>query len=238
MKKRWMAVALVFGAGLWTLSAQQAQKVQRPPVKKQIENIEAAKLPIGLITITNPAASSKPWFAGYYGRNITWTKTGTQPDSVKIELRNASCTGGVLVIAESTANNGLHYWTLPESLQAGTYTIRISGGSAQGCSAQFPIHRLPYKITVPPGTWKIGSSYTITWTSTQPASTLVRLGFQSSLDQSKRYVKYNTPNDGSETITVPDDLYTTGTHSILIAADYPDYGLLEVPGGGPITIVH
>jgi Kre9/KNH-like N-terminal Ig-like domain len=238
MKKRWMAVTLVIGASLWALSAPQAQRVQKPPVKKAIENIEVQKLPIGQITITNPTSLSGVWFAGYFGRNITWTKSGTQPDNVKIELRDAGCSGGILVIAESTPNDGLHYWTIPESLSAGTYTIRISGGSAHGCSAQFPIHRLPYKITVPAGTWKIGSAHTITWTSTQPASTLVRLGFQSSLDQSKKIVKYDIPNDGSEAITVPDDLYTTGTYKILLTAQYPDYGLLEIAGGGPITIIH
>ena len=238
MKKSWIVPILVFGFGLTAIAAQQAQQVQKPPVKKRIENLDIPVTPVGSITITNPTSTSKPWFAGYFGRNITWTKIGGQPDNVKIELRNAGCTGGVLVIAESTPNDGLHYWTIPESLAAGPHTIRISGGSVQRCSDQFQIHRLPYKITVPPGTWKIGSAQTITWTSTQPASTLVRLGFKSSLDQSSKIVKYDTPNDGSETITVPPDLLTSGSYVILIAAQYPDYGLLEVTGGGPITIIH
>lgn len=237
MRKPWIAAMLALGIGMLALTAQQQQQIQKPPIKKKIENLDIPVTPIGSITITNPTSTSKPWFAGYFGRNITWTKIGGQPDNVKIELRNANCTGGVLVIAESTPNNGLHYWTIPESLAPGPYTIRISGGSVQRCSDQFQIHRLPYKITVPAGTWKIGNSYTITWTSTQPASTPIRLGFQSSLDQSKKIVKYDIPNDGSETITVPDGLYTTGTYKILLTAQYPDYGLLEIAGGGPITII-
>jgi len=233
MKKSWIALALVFGVGLLAFAAQQAQQVQKPPIQKRIERPEEMKNPVGFITITNPKSTSKPWFAGL-GTTITWTKSGVQPDNVKIELRDAGCTGGILVIAESTANDGNHFFMMPESVAAGSYTIRISGTGVQKCSEAFPVHALPYKITVPPGTWNVNSTHTITWTTNQPASTLLRLGLWRTVDASWTILKSNTPNDGSESITVPN---VSGSYKILIVAPYQDYGNLEFTGGGPITIV-
>ena len=231
MRKPWIAAALVLGIGMLALAAQQAQQVQKPPVAKKIEKPDGWKTPIGFITITNPKSGDRPWFAGFIPNSILWTKAGPQPADVKIELRDAGCTGGVLVIAENTPNDGGFTWTVPESVPDGSYTIRISGPGVSKCSDPLQIRAKPWKVTVPASTWKIGSTQTVTWTTTQPASQTVRLYLTDSM-VNQQIISPVVPNVGSATITVPTPTEMKYHHYILLVAEYQSYGYLEIREAG------
>jgi hypothetical protein len=236
MRKPWIAAALVLGIGMLALTAQQQQQIQKPPVQqKQIDKTKGPMTPYGMITINSPKSGSKPWFAGGSFEPIVWTKAGVQPANVKIELRDQNCQGGVLVIEESTPNDGSHSYAVPASVPDGPYTIRISGTGVERCSERFDLFAVPWKITVPANTtWKIGSMQTVTWTSTEPAGATVDLFLIPSGDVKGIPGALNTPNDGSQTIKVP--AFSQSKIWIAIVAQFRQYGKYEFRGG-PITIV-
>lgn len=234
MNKLWIAMTAVLGLVLLATAVQQ-QQIKRPPIQKQIERPDIPVTAVrGSITITNPKSTSKPWFAGGDLNFVEWTKTGTQPASVKIELRDSGCLGNIHTFTESTANDGSERFVAPGSIPAGTYKIRISGTGVSGCSEAFQIVPVPWKITVPASTWKIGSTQTVTWTTTQPASLMISLFLVPSNPAVDWYSFASTPNDGSHPITVPGP---AGSYRLMIRAQFESYGVFEFSGGGPITIV-
>jgi Kre9/KNH-like N-terminal Ig-like domain len=238
-KKHWLAAIFVFGIGLLIFAAQpqaQQQQIKRPPIQQQIDKIKTPGIPLtGHITVTEPKSTSVPWFAGGDTNRILWTKSGIQPETVKIELRDSACTANILTIVESTANSGGPYvYVVPASVAAGTYKIRIGGTGASGCSEAIQIVPVPWKVTVPASTWKIGSTQKITWTSTQPPGVSIGLWLVPSSPAVDLYSIGMTPNDGSHAITVPGP---AGSWRIRIEAVYGTYGALTFTGGGPITII-
>lgn len=235
MRKPWIAAMLVLGIGLLALAAQQQQQIQTRDLKKKIDRPDIpAELVRGSINITNPKSASKPWFAGGDLNFVEWTKTGTQPASVKIELRDSGCLGNIHTFAESTPNDGSERFVAPGSIPGGTYKIRISGTGVSGCSEPFTVVPVPWKITVPASTWKIGSTQTVTWTTTQPAGLMISLFLVPSNPAVDWFAFGNTSNDGSHTITVPGP---AGSYRLMIRAQFESYGVFEFRGGGPITIV-
>ncbi len=73
------------------------------------------------IVVTSPAAGIA-WHVGET-RLITWTKTGTMDDEVKIRLMREG--NIVLNIAGSVPNSGSYSWTIPASVEEGSYVVRV-----------------------------------------------------------------------------------------------------------------
>ncbi len=92
------------------------------------------------ITVTSPAAGAV-WKKGE-ARAIQWTKQGETGASVRIVLRAPGQTAAVLEIADPAPNSGSFAWTIPDSVAAGTYVIRVrskTNNQATDDSDQFQI---------------------------------------------------------------------------------------------------
>ena len=134
------------------------------------------------IMVTNPNAAAK-WIKS---RNhvITWDKSGEMAMQVKIILFRAD--KEVLVIADSTDNDGAFSWTVPADLIPGKYTIHVltPDESVSDDSDDFQIESAPAiksirpavtgtAIKVPPQvkiinpnggeSWTVGTEEEITW---------------------------------------------------------------------------
>jgi hypothetical protein len=82
------------------------------------------------ITVTSPAAGNE-WYLGST-HTITWTKSGTMPANVAVRLRRAGAPEtelAVVNITDSTANDGSLSWTIPASVPAGNYFVRVRTSS-------------------------------------------------------------------------------------------------------------
>jgi len=160
------------------------------------------------ITVTEPQ-SSITWLSGSGWLNrVTWRKTGTMADSVAILLVRFDCRTLISTLLSSTSNDGSERVAIPGGLTPGIYMIKVStvDNAVMACSEPFNIARSPFYITDPPAgsIWRPGGTYTVFWTTTERRdiniSILLRrpgemVGF--------RYLKDNTQNDGSETLTIP-----------------------------------
>jgi Kre9/KNH-like N-terminal Ig-like domain len=89
------------------------------------------------ITVTSPR-SGDTWRIGE-PHVITWTKSGTMDDQVKVRLVQRGDV--VLEIAERTANTGSCPWTIPASVIPGNYVIRVRtiDGAVMDNSDEFAI---------------------------------------------------------------------------------------------------
>jgi C1A family cysteine protease len=119
------------------------------------------------ITVTAPSSASS-WEVGTT-QAIAWTSAGSLDDQVKIELYKGG--SKALDIASSTANDGSHDWTIPDSLEAGSdYFVRVTTAddAYSDDSDLFAVTVTQPAITVTaPGAgadWKTGSAQVITWT--------------------------------------------------------------------------
>lgn len=95
-------------------------------MKKIIYLLEILLMLSGLIfsqslNITSPH-SGQAWYKGKT-YTITWTKSGTMNNKVKIRLMQGGTK--ILGITDSTANNGSYSWTIPSSVANGSYYIRV-----------------------------------------------------------------------------------------------------------------
>ncbi len=71
--------------------------------------------------------------------DITWDKSGCISNSVTIELADLDCrpiAGGLGVLVENTANDGLQSVTINSQLGTGTYRVKIYEANATGTPAQ------------------------------------------------------------------------------------------------------
>ncbi|MCK4337923.1 MAG: hypothetical protein KAX11_08260, partial [Candidatus Aminicenantes bacterium] len=94
-----------------------------------------------VLVVTSPNASAE-WVKG---RNyvITWDKTGEMALKVKIILFQAD--KEVLIIADSTDNDGAHSWIVPSDLIPSKYTIQVStvDDSVSDSSDAFSVEKAP-----------------------------------------------------------------------------------------------
>jgi hypothetical protein len=77
------------------------------------------------ITVTSPNGAE--WTVGN-AYNIEWTKSGTMQATAAIRLRtwgSSEADPAALVIVDGTANDGSYSWTIPNSVAAGNYFIRV-----------------------------------------------------------------------------------------------------------------
>jgi hypothetical protein len=103
------------------------------------------------ITVTQPAAGVTWNTGGTYV--IQWTSTGTTKPAVKIMLWKSATF--VMDIVESTPNSGSFSWTIPTTLAADTYKIRVRtiGDNIVGIGGAFSIAAVsanaPVKVARP-----------------------------------------------------------------------------------------
>jgi hypothetical protein len=79
--------------------------------------------PAPFVTVTKPAAG-ETWRRDTTC-TITWTKNGTMPGSVKIDLMNKDGLAVVKPIADITPNTGSYPWTVPGDTTLGDYRVRV-----------------------------------------------------------------------------------------------------------------
>ncbi len=139
--------------------------------------------------------------------DIKWKKVGSQNGNVKIRLQQNGA--NIVVITDSTANDGLYSWTVPVTLtNSDDYYFMVKTLDNLVYDTSDLIKVAPAGITVEsPSTnnvLKRGSQYTITWTKngTQNANVKLRV-FQG--DTQVFAITDSTPNNGSYTWTVPSD---------------------------------
>jgi hypothetical protein len=125
--------ALNSGSYSWPVPASipDGQYVIRVKVKtvsvqddSDVFNIAAAAPPpAATVTVTKPASGDK------WNRDkpytIAWTKTGTQPNSVKISLMDQNSVSVVREIVDGAANTGSFPWTVPADVPFGEYHVRV-----------------------------------------------------------------------------------------------------------------
>ncbi len=76
------------------------------------------------ITVSSPSGEDS-WVIGS-SHNLTWTKSGTMNENVKIRLYNETGVERIIGITDRTANNGIFRdWIIPDSVPAGRYVIRV-----------------------------------------------------------------------------------------------------------------
>jgi hypothetical protein len=155
------------------------------------------------IMVTSPAAGSV-WLKGT-SRAITWNKTGTQDDQVKIQLFKG--TALALNIAAAAANSGTFDWAIPATLaNAANYNVRITtlDGKVKGASKNFTTASGLLHVTSPASgaRWQRGQSHTITWSGegTLNASVKIQLFKGTALLST---LAATTANDGSFEWTIP-----------------------------------
>jgi len=199
------------------------------------------------LTITIPDSTTS-WETGTT-QSITWTSTGSISD-VRIELYK----GGVLerVIVASTPNDGSFDWTIPTDLVDGTdYQIRISDASNPATyddSDSFEISTSvvidSITVTNPSSTtiWEIGSTHSITWTSTGTITDVKIELYKGGVFEMD--IVASTANDGSFEWTIPTDLTDGIDYQIRISdvlnpetyGDSPNFAItsVDIPGDGAI----
>jgi Kre9/KNH-like N-terminal Ig-like domain len=85
--------------------------------------IIAGSLSAASITVTKPALNEL-WTKGQ-SFTITWTKTGSMPNNVRVSLRNKASTAVVQEIVDPAPNTGAYLWLVPTSIPDGEYCIRV-----------------------------------------------------------------------------------------------------------------
>ncbi|MGD2093344.1 MAG: hypothetical protein PVH61_44700, partial [Candidatus Aminicenantes bacterium] len=182
--------------------------------------------------------------------DITWSSQGIVGD-VKIEYSANNGTNWTTIIS-STANDGTHSWTVPDTPSANCL-VRVSetdGDPADTSDAVFSIV-IPASITVisPDGGefWETGSSHDITWTSAGTVGN-VKIEFTTTDSSSWTTIVDSTANDGSYNWTIPDnpglesdncrvritdiDTYPTDTSDNLFSIVLPPGIFVTSPNGG------
>jgi hypothetical protein len=167
--------------------------------------------PTGTVTVTSPDGG-ETWYAGWI-ETVTWTSTGALA-SVRIEI---SDDGGVTWrrLAHAAANNGSYRVNVPVGLSSACL-VRVTsvenGAVSDTSDAAFTLVPEPpwpsLTITSPDGgeTWASGGTATVTWTSTAtPMGSVADVGISLSTDEGASWTTLvaSTPNDGSETVSVP-----------------------------------
>jgi hypothetical protein len=192
------------------------------------------------ITVTNPTAG-KVWCKGQ-SYDITWTKTGTMPNFVKIWLRNPASTQTILEISAQTENDGSFSWPVPASIANGNYRIRVvtGGGAIWGDSGIFEIDNCGQgSITVTKPTandvWCKGKTHNIQWTKSGQLPNTVRIVLLNEPGTaSVQVIDPGTANNGSYDWKIPDTI-ADGKYRIRIRA--VEGGVLGTFGDSPVFTI-
>ncbi|MDW5562418.1 MAG: Ser-Thr-rich GPI-anchored membrane family protein [Methanomassiliicoccus sp.] len=178
-----------------------------------VQSNEKSATPVRAITVTAPATDAT-WYRGS-SYTITWTASGSA--DVRIDLMQGSTV--VDTIAATTADDGSYSWTVPATEVLGSgYQIRVSTASDQSQFALSPgkvqIATSAVTVTAPASasTSIAGSTVKVTWTTAGKVSNL-------KVDLLKggvvvQTLSASTPNDGSQSFTLPYTLSAGSDYSI------------------------
>ncbi len=164
------------------------------------------------ITVTAPAAGAV-WKKGE-AKTILWTSQGNTGANVRITLRAPGQAGAVLEIVQSAPNTGSFPWTVPDSVPAGSYSIRVrSTTQITGNGGVFSIAEksgtlpFPFVTIQEPGTgavWLRTAGHDIKWTKLGPQPPAVRLLLMdTSLANVVHVIAESAPNSGTFTWQIP-----------------------------------
>jgi len=158
----------------------------------------------GSLTVTSP--NGRETWPRDTGHTITWTKSGSLGNYVKIELLKADVVNQILVA--STTNSGSYSWTIPSSQALGAdYSIRITSTTypdvTDSSNANFVITPGSLTVTSLNGgeTFLKDTAHTITWTKSGSTgdSVLIELLKAGVVN---RVITASTANDGSYDWTI------------------------------------
>lgn len=183
------------------------------------------------IEVTYPGGASA-WHNGQT-YTIQWTKAGNMPGYVKVSLRNSASTEQIVLIKDSTANDGSCPWQVPLNLPLGTYRIRVKAKNSEimGDSAPFrilPEWNVTYPIASQRTVWRKNKTYTITWGWKGPTpSAPVVLGLYKKVNNQFELARnIGSSAGGSFPWTVPADL-PLGDYSIFFDLENESYRTLR-----------
>jgi|GEM_PF-1707963 len=188
------------------------------------------------ITVTDPNAASN-WTIGSQ-QTVTWTSINIA-GNVNILLSTDGGSTFPVALKFNTSNDGSEVVDVPDNPST-SCVIKIESaddttlfGLSEG---NFTITSQPVIIvTAPPASvsWTIGSQQTVTWNSTSVSG---NVNIKLSLDGGASFtieLRMNTPNDGSESVEVPDNPSTACRIKIESVNDNSVFGLN--PGNFTIT---
>ncbi|MBN1364273.1 MAG: hypothetical protein JW976_05640 [Syntrophaceae bacterium] len=168
------------------------------------------------IIVTSPVATDDWCIGNPY--MINWTKSGPMQATVAIRLREAGSpesAAATVTIANGTANDGSHPWTVPVSVAPGNYFIRVrtDDSTVIGDSANFEVKDCSgpsITVTKPSAThgWCTGRAGLIQWTKSGVMSAFVKIILYSapySPGGIGNILTAHTSNDGEYSWNVPDD---------------------------------
>ena len=176
------------------------------------------------ITVTKPA-NGETWNQSQ-NCTITWTKSGTMPDTVKITLREPNAPTVVLTIADGVPNSGSCQWLVPASVAPGQYKIRVKVKDAPilDDSGAFTIagaSAASITVTKPAAgeKWTKTKPYAVTWTKTgtMPGSVKIDL-YDKNGTAVVKPIAASATNSGSFSWTVPGDA-AVGDYRIRVKAN-------------------
>jgi uncharacterized protein YegP (UPF0339 family) len=75
------------------------------------------------VTVTKPAVG-ETWVKGT-AYAVTWTKSGTMPDLVRLSLRDPTTLAELKLIQDNVPNTGSYQWTVPAEIVDGQYRVRV-----------------------------------------------------------------------------------------------------------------
>lgn len=166
------------------------------------------------IAVTHPASGDVLGLGTEF--DVTWDASNVN-GNVWISLYNEAG-ARVYVPTWGTANDGVHTVNLPMTLAEGTYRIRVASrenNSLEAYTGNLTItttDATPFlTVTGPGGILEPGASYDITWTVLNSTGTPINAdrGVVINLERNGkvvRYIKWDTPNDGSHPFTLPADI--------------------------------
>ncbi len=202
------------------------------------------------ITVTNPHSGDTWYKGGSHHYTIRWTKSGSMNANVKIRLYQGD--SRVLAITDSTPNDGEYEWSIPESVDEGTYKIRVKtiDNAVFDDSEEFYIANPPSSfpaitVTNPHSgdIWYKGGShhYTIRWTKSGSMNANVKIRLYQG-DSRVLAITDSTPNDGEYEWSIPESV-DEGTYKIrvktidnAVSDDGENFEIREESGTMPGTI--
>jgi large repetitive protein len=163
----------------------------------------------GVVALTAPN-TAVTWTVGTV-QTVTWTNNLGVGATTNVELsRDGGSTWSVLAAAvvNSSATGGSFAWAVaaPTTTTARVrVTWTVNGGVTDTSSVNFTIANPSITVVSPNGgnAWFAGSTATITWASTIPASDNVRIELSTNGGTTYSIVVLaSTPNDGTQTVSV------------------------------------
>lgn len=178
--------------------------------------IKAFTATVPTITVTSPAAGAR-WMRGTT-QTIAWTKSGTQADSLKIQLYQGTLK--VSDISLSTENDGVFDWTIPSKLAPrADYILKVTttDGKARANSAKFAVVKPTLTVTSPAAdaVWTRGTIRPILWTKDglQNDFVLIQLLRYGAL---VREISAGTANGGTFDWPIPENLPRGGGYKVRV----------------------